>query len=95
MIEAVMLQPGDNIGVALMDLKSGGKVKIYGRELEIELAEDIPYQHKFSVTQIDSGMVIVKDGVVIGKATKDIGPGQHVHTHNMTGLRLKVTRQGG
>ena len=95
MIEAVVLNPGDNVGVALVNLKSGVEVKIYGREGCIKLAEPIPYQHKFSVTPIDSGEEIIKDGVVIGKATQDIEQGQHVHTHNMTGLRLKAKRQGG
>ena len=90
MIEAVMLNPGDNIGIALVGLKPGAKVKIYGREVWVKMAESIPYQHKFSVTPIDSGKEIIKDGVVIGKATQDITQGQHVHTHNMTGLRLKV-----
>jgi altronate dehydratase small subunit len=90
MIEAVMLNPEDNIGVALVDLKPGAKVKIYSREVWVKLAEPILYQHKFSVIPIDSGKEIIKDGVVIGKATQDIEQGQHVHTHNMTGLRLKV-----
>ncbi len=90
MIEAVMLNPGDNIGVALVDLKLGAEVKIYGREVRVKMAEPIPYQHKFSVTRIGSGKEIIKDGVVIGKATQNITQGQHVHTHNMTGLRLKV-----
>jgi len=90
MIEAVMLNPEDNIGVALVSLKPGAKVKIYGREVWVKLAEPIPYQHKFSVIPIDSSQEIIKDGVVIGKATQDIAQGQHVHTHNMTGFRLKV-----
>ncbi len=90
MIEAVMLNPGDNIGVALVNFKPGAEVKIYGREVWVKMAESIPYQHKFSVIPIDSGKEIIKDGVVIGKATQNIAQGQHVHTHNMTGLRLKV-----
>ncbi len=90
MIEAVVLNPRDNIGVALVSLKPGAKVKIHGRESWVKLAASIPYQHKFSVTRIDSGKEIIKDGVVIGKAIQNIEQGQHVHTHNMTGLRLKV-----
>ena len=95
MIEAVVLNPGDNIGVALAALKSGAKVKLYGQEVRVELANDIPYQHKFSIKRIATGMEIIKDGVVIGKATQDIESGQHVHTHNMTGLRLKAKTRGG
>jgi len=91
-IEAVVLNPRDNVGVALADLKSGAKVKLHGRENWVKVAEPIPYQHKFSLTSIVSGQEIIKDGVVIGTATQDIEQGQHVHTHNMTGLRLKVKR---
>ncbi len=90
MIEAVVLNPRDNIGVALVSLKPGAKVKIYGREVWVKMTEPIPYQHKFSAIPIDSGKEIIKDGVIIGKATQNIEQGQHVHTHNMTGLRLKV-----
>ena len=89
MIEAVVLNPGDNIGVALMDLKPGANVKIYGQETRVKITSPVPYQHKFSIIPINAGREIIKDGVVIGKATQDIEQGQHVHTHNMTGLRLK------
>jgi len=92
MIEAAVLNPGDNVGVALAELKPRVKVKVHGLEFPVLLAEAIPYQHKFSIRQIDIGKEIIKDGVVIGKATQDIGPGRHVHTHNMTGLRLKAIR---
>ena len=89
MIEAVMLNPGDNVGVALVDLKAGASVKIHGQEMQVKITGDIPYQHKFSTKRIGVGGEIIKDGVVIGKATQDIEQGQHVHIHNMTGLRLK------
>ncbi len=95
MIEAVVLNFKDNTGVALMDLKTGAEVKIYGQESRIKITEPVPYQHKFSVRRIGAGDEIIKDGVVIGKATQDIEVGQHVHTHNMTGLRLKAKMQGG
>ena len=89
MIEAVMLNPGDNIGVALVALKSGASVKIYRQDIAVKIIESVPYQHKFSVKRIDVDEKIIKDGVVIGKAIQDIEQGQHVHVHNMTGLRLK------
>ena len=89
MIEAVVLNPGDNIGVALVDLKPGASVKIHGQEIQVKITSAVPYQHKFSIASINTGKEIIKDGVVIGKATQDIEQGQHVHTHNMTGLRLK------
>ena len=92
MIEAVVLNPKDNIGVALAGFKAGAKVKIYGQESWMQITKAVPYQHKFSIKRIGAGEEIIKDGVVIGKATQDIEPGQHVHTHNMTGLRLKGSK---
>lgn len=92
-IKAVVLDPEDNVAVALMDLASGTELdlKVNGQAIQMKLVEPIPYQHKFSVTDIDSGGRIIKDGVVIGEATRDIKQGQHVHIHNMTGLRAKAT----
>ena len=92
--KAVILDSKDNIGVALMDLESGTELDLEasGQAIHAKLLEPIPYQHKFSVTDIDFGSRIIKDGVVIGEAIKDIRKGQHVHVHNMTGLRAKATK---
>ena len=55
----------------------------------MKLAEPIPYQHKFSVADIDPGEEIIKDDMSIGYATDEIQAGRHVHVHNMTGRRSK------
>ena len=93
--KAVILDPKDNVGVGLMDLKSGIELdlRVSGQAIHMKLVEPIPYQHKFSITHIDSSSEIIKDGVVIGEATQDIKQGQHVHVHNMTGLRVKTTKK--
>jgi altronate dehydratase small subunit len=91
-IQAVIIDPEDNVGVALTDLDSGTKLdlKIDGETRQIKLVEPIPYQHKFSVADIAAGQELKKHGIVIGVATKDIKQGEHVHVHNMTGLRAKA-----
>jgi len=93
-IKAVVLSPKDNVGVALMDLESGTELdlKVSGETMSVKLAEPITYQHKFSVRGIDSGGKIIKYGEVIGEATRAIQPGQHVHIHNMVGLRAKAKK---
>ena len=95
-IKGLVLNPKDNVGVALADLQPGTELdlKTKGRALSVKLVEPIRYQHKFSVDHIDSGSKIVKFGEVIGKATRAIEPGQHVHMHNMIGLRMGATRRG-
>lgn len=91
-ITAMVLNPRDNVGVALMDLQLGTQLhlKVNGREIRVKLTEPIAYQHKFSIVYIDSGSKIIKYGEVIGEATHDIEAGQHVHIHNMIGLRAKA-----
>ena len=92
--EAVILAPEDNVAVALMDLPTGSELDLKGAEqtIRIRLVESIPYQHKFSLKDTGAGSRIIKDGVVIGEATRNIKQGQHVHIHNMTGLRAKAMK---
>jgi len=89
-IKAAVGGPKDNVGVALMDLDAGTvlNLKAGDRSVTVKLAEPITYQHKFSIAPIALDEEVVKYGEVIGKTTKQIRPGQHVHVHNMIGLRL-------
>lgn len=91
-LEAIMFNGADNVAVALMDLPNGKEiaVKTGDAQRHVSLIEPITYQHKFSVTPIKKGDRILKYGQVIGEATSDIRLGEHVHIHNMVGLRLKA-----
>jgi len=92
-IKALVLNPQDNVGIALQGLDAGTELnlKVNDKKITVKLREPITYQHKFSIMPIDSGTRIIKFGEVIGKATQDIKSGQHVHTHNMIGLRIGKT----
>jgi altronate dehydratase small subunit len=91
-LEAIMFNPGDNTAVALTDLAKGKTVSLKSdsQERQVTMIEPITYQHKFSVVPIKKGERILKYGQVIGEATADIKSGEHVHVHNMVGLRLKA-----
>lgn len=92
-IKAAIGGPKDNVGIALTDLDAGTvlELKAGERSITVKLTEPITYQHKFSIVPIAPGEDVVKYGEVIGKATRQIDPGQHVHVHNMIGLRLGAT----
>jgi altronate dehydratase small subunit len=94
-IRGVVLNHKDNVGVALMDLEPGIELdlKVDGQAISVKLVEPITYQHKFSVKDIYSGGKIIKFGEVIGEATRDIKTGQHVHIHNMVGLRVRLAEK--
>jgi len=51
-IKAVILDPEDNVGIALMDLESGTELDLAasGLAIHVKSVEPISYQHKFSVT---------------------------------------------
>ncbi len=87
--QVVILNSRDNVATSLVDLKEGDilELEISGEPRVIKLASDIPFGHKFSLSQIKLGSTVIKYGEVIGIATVDIGSGSHVHIHNLASNR--------
>lgn len=79
------MTPDDDVVTAIDDLDAGRSIEIDGET--IELAEDIPFGHKFAIRHIDAGDEIYKYGYVIAKASQPIPPGTWVHTHNTESTR--------
>lgn len=75
----------DNVAVVLNDKHSGDTVDVSGNSLQ--LRDDINFGHKFAITPIEKGAEVIKYGEVIGVASENILPGQHVHVHNVKSLR--------
>ena len=85
----IIINPSDNVAVALTDIGKGEKILIPD-ELEMEAVNDIPFSHKAALRDIGAGERIIKYGEVIGQAKEDIARGDWVHTHNLT-----VEEEGG
>ncbi|MGM7722349.1 UxaA family hydrolase [Metabacillus sp. Hm71] len=86
----IIMKPIDNVAVALEDIPSGAKIVLNvtkERTTRITLHSKIAFGHKFAVTNIKKGSDILKYGEVIGRATRDIQQGEHVHVHNLEGTR--------
>jgi hypothetical protein len=77
----LLLAPGDNIAVATSELPAGTERDIAGTR--VVLATRVDVGHKFALRAIGKGERIVKYGAPIGVASRDIAPGEYVHTHNM------------
>ncbi|MGG3571035.1 UxaA family hydrolase [Bacillus gobiensis] len=92
----VMMKPHDNVAVALMSLPAGSNVQVACQDERffIEMKGTIEFGHKFAVKPISKGEDILKYGEVIGAATKDIEPGEHVHIHNLEGKRGRGDKVG-
>ncbi len=76
----IRLNHADNVVVSRVAIPSGTEIS----EEKITCLNDIPFGHKVAVTHIKSGAAVKKYGQIIGFASKDIQPGEHVHTHNVS-----------
>lgn len=74
----VRLHPGDNVVIAPRALPKGEPV-----EDGLTAREPIPAGHKVATAAIRRGEVVRKYGQIIGQATRDIAPGDHVHVQNL------------
>ena len=92
MKNVIRIHPQDNVAVATEAVAAGAALEIEG--IRLAAAQDIPAGHKAALAPIRTGENIVKYGFPIGRATRDIAPGEWVHSHNMVsnleGLREYV-----
>ncbi|ABB13806.1 MULTISPECIES: UxaA family hydrolase [Carboxydothermus] len=93
---AVVAHPEDNVATAVQNLSKNEEVlvDVNGKELRIKLIDNIPFGHKFALKEIEMGANVVKYGEVIGRATKSIKVGEHVHVHNIESLRGRGDWEG-
>ena len=66
---SIIINPLDNVAVALRDLKKGEVHE------GVELCEDITKGHKFALRAIKKGEEVIKYGSSIAYATRDIPAG--------------------
>ncbi len=88
---AILIDPKDNIAVAIENLKKDQKAIVKGVDYyeEIPLVQDIPFGHKLALTVLQENKEIIKYGEVIGVAMQNIEKGEYVHDHNIKGIRGK------
>ncbi len=75
----IRIHPADNVVIARRQLLGGTAVDEEG----ITVAGLVPPGHKLATRAIAAGEPVRRYNQIIGSATQDIAPGQHVHTHNL------------
>ena len=80
MPSVIKIHPLDNVAVALRDLNAGETLSVESQP--IHLLSDIARGHKFALTPLASGEMIVKYGLPIGHALTAIAAGEHIHSQN-------------
>ena len=81
------IHSNDNVATAIEEVKPG-RAEIIGPSdaAFVMAAETIPKGHKIALQDIPEGSLVVKYGVVIGKAVRDIPGGSWVHLPCMHSL---------
>jgi len=77
----LVLKESDNVGVARVPLTAGEVLEVGAHRLEPR--ETIAPGHKVALSRVAAGAPVIKYGETIGRATRDINPGDWVHTHNV------------
>jgi altronate dehydratase len=86
-VRLLVLSPGDNVAVALEHVPEGTVVPVGNGKLRA--LDAIPQGHKISLSDLAEDAPVIKYGSEIGRATKPIARGAHVHVHNIESARLR------
>ena len=77
----ILLHPDDDVAIARLALPRDHEIRVSEQTLNTRSA--IPAGHKVALRTIREGQPVLRYGNVIGHATRDIAPGEHVHVHNL------------
>lgn len=90
---AIKINDKDNVATVFSHgAKAGDNVVVNGTAGtigELTILQDIPFGHKTALFDIEEGTEIVKFGESIGKTSKAIKKGEHVHVHNLDSMRAR------
>lgn len=87
MIQFLVHEKDDSVGVATVDIKAGETVEGLFMDtqepLEVKTLNDIPLGHKIAMIDHHVDGSVIKYGADIGKVVADVKKGGHVHTQNL------------
>jgi altronate dehydratase len=84
------IAPQDNVLVATVPLEPGQQVRTDNGVVVV--LDSVPAGHKIAAQAIGRGESVIKFGVDIGTATREIAAGNHVHVHNLESERMRGDR---
>lgn len=79
---SIQLNPADNVAIALGRLELGDLIGAGGHDLRAR--STIPAGHKIALVDLPLGAAVLRSGEVIGKISRSVHPGEHVHVHNLS-----------
>lgn len=92
---AIVLNRADNVATLIDGGRAADACTLQGEtSASIRLAGDIPFGHKVCIRALATGAEVLKYGQVIGRASRAIAVGEHVHTHNVEAARGRGDQAG-
>lgn len=82
----ILCHSKDNVATARFPLGAGTLLRLTEQKT-IVAREQIPFGHKVALQKIRKGGPVIKYGERIGRAIREINPGELVHIHNVAGER--------
>src|SRR5262245_5653766 len=76
----IRLNAADDVVIARVELAAGTTLV---KEGNVAVAARVPAGHKVAVRAVRQGQPVRRYNQIIGFATRDIAPGEHVHVHNI------------
>ena len=78
---ALLLHEDDDVVVTKKNLKAG--IELANGSIRLKANSDIPAGHKVAIRNVAEGAPVKKYGQIIGFASREVSPGDHVHVHNL------------
>lgn len=85
-MRAIHLHPKDPVAIITGDVAQGDMVSYDNKQLIAR--EAVGRYHKIAIVALKKGELVLRYGAPIGKATRDIEPGEWVHVHNIESTYL-------
>ena len=87
MIQFLIHEKSDTVGVATMDIKAGedaeGLFMDSQETIRVTALKEIPLGHRIALGDAKAGDTVIKYGQDIGRVVANFQKGDHVHIHNL------------
>lgn len=93
--KSLRVHAADNVRVALQDLPAGSVID--DQDIVLTLPAPVRHKHKFALTALETGDVVIMYGVTVGRATRAIAQGESIttlNTEHSTDTSATVSRDG-
>ena len=91
LVLALKVHDRDTVATLFADgVHSGDEVEVRdkrGNAWRVTVLDDIPYGHKIALEDMEAGQPVIKYGEELGRASRNIRRGNHVHVHNLDSMR--------